>query len=88
MKKYEVRYQVENQTRERDFELQDKNEQMKMARINDKKYTEHLDKGFDILTLNEYNQSNLKYTAKPVPTKWEKLRLTANRNFFNRIFLY
>ena len=81
MKKYEVRYQVENQTRERDIELQDKNEQMKLARINDKKYTEHLDKGFDILTLNEYNKDNLKYTAKPAPTKWEKLRLTANRNF-------
>jgi len=87
MKKYEVRYQFENQTRERDIELQDKNEQMKLARINDKKYTEHLDKGFDILTLNEYNKDNLKYTAKPAPTKWEKLRLTSNRNQYQKNLL-
>jgi len=78
MKKYEVRYQVENQLRERDFDTQDKVEQMKLARINDKKFTEHLDKGFDILTLNEYDKNNLQYTAKPVPSKWEKLRLTSN----------
>ena len=53
-----------------------------MARINDKKFTEHLDKGFDILTLNEYDKTNMKYTAKPTPTKWEKLRLTSNGIIF------
>jgi len=78
MKKYEMRYKIENQIKERDFEHQDKAEQLKMNRINDKKFTGHLDKGFDILTMNDYDKSQMKYTAKQVPTKWEKLRLTSN----------
>jgi len=78
MKKYEIRYKVEEQVKARDVEYQDKTEQMKLQRINDKKFTEHLDKGFDIITMNDYDKSQLKYTAKPVQTKWEKLRLTSN----------
>jgi len=78
MKKYEIRYKVEEQIKTRDIDYQDKAEQMKLQRINDKKFTEHLDKGFDIITMNDYDKSQLKYTAKPVQTKWEKLRLTSN----------
>jgi len=78
MKKYELRYKVEEQIKTRDFEQQDKVEQMKLQRINDKKFTEHLDKGFDIITMNDYDKSQLKYVAKPAQTKWEKLRITSN----------
>ena len=31
--------------------------------------------------MNDYDKSQMKYTAKQVPTKWEKLRLTSNRNY-------
>jgi len=78
MKKYELRYKVEEQVKERDYEQQAKDQQLRLNRINDKKFTEHLDKGFDIITMNDYDKSQLKYVPKPNPTKWEKLKLTSN----------
>jgi len=78
MQKYEVRYKVEQNLRERDFAAQDKAHEMKLMRINDQKFTEHLDRGFDILTMNDFDKNQLSYTAKPVQTKWEKLKLTSN----------
>jgi len=78
MKKYELRYKVEQDLRERDYASQDKAEEMKLKRINHQKFTEHLEKGFDILTMNDYDKTQLPYAAKPVQTKWEKLKLTSN----------
>jgi hypothetical protein len=78
MQKYELRYKVEQDLRERDFASQDRAEEMKLKRINPQKFTEHLEKGFDILTMNDYDKNQLPYVAKPVQTKWEKLRLTSN----------
>lgn len=49
-----------------------------MKRIYDKKFTEHIDKGFDIITMDDYETSKLSYVPKPSNTKWEKLRLTSN----------
>lgn len=84
MKKYELRYQIEQNLKERDLTLQDKTEEMKLKRINDKKFTEHLEKGFDIITMDDYDKTKLPYAAKPVQSKWEKLRMTSNSNIFLR----
>lgn len=78
MKKYELRYTIEQNLKERDLTQQDKTEEMKLKRINDKKFTEHLEKGFDIITMDDYDKTKLPYAAKPVQSKWEKLKLTSN----------
>jgi len=78
MKKYELRYKVEQDLRQRDFASQDKADEMKLKRINPQKFTEHLEKGFDILTMDDYDKTKLPYAAKPVQSKWEKLRMTSN----------
>jgi len=78
MKKYELRYKVEDQLRERDIDTQNKTEQQKMNRVNDKKFVEQYDKGFDIITLNDYEKKDMKFIPKPTQTKWEKIKSNAN----------
>jgi hypothetical protein len=53
-------------------------EERKLNRINDKKYTEHLEKGYDLLTLDDINHDKAKYEIKPHLNTWEKIMMDSN----------
>jgi hypothetical protein len=60
-------------------------EERKINRLNDKKYTEHLAKGFDLLTLQEIDKEKTKYELKPHYNNWEKLMVDSAGKYLKKI---
>jgi len=77
-KRYELRYELEEQYRDRDIKEQDHNEQAAINRYNGEKFYEEALKGYDDLTLEPTNLAKYEETAhvKPKMGVWEKLQST------------
>lgn len=80
-KRFEKRYHLEQEYRDKDIELQDRTEQMALNRFNGQKYYEEKEKGFDNITLDPTNTKiqSLKPHAhvKPQLSLWEKIQQDA-----------
>jgi len=56
---------------------------MRRNRINDLKYTENLQKGYDILTLEQIPAQKKDYQFKAHHTDWDKMMLESKGNGFD-----
>jgi hypothetical protein len=71
--RFKLRYKLEEEYKERDFHNQEVEEKRKNNRQNDLKYSEHLKKGYDVLTHAEIPSDKTQYEIKPHYNRWDQL---------------
>ncbi len=57
--RFEIRYEVENDLRVKGIEELEKTKLQKLNRVNYRRYVEHLDRGFDILTNDQFDSPEM-----------------------------
>jgi hypothetical protein len=77
-RRYELRYELENQYRDRDVREQDHNSDLAINRYNGEKFYEEALKGYDNITLKDTDMKKYTDTAnvKPKMDVWQKIEQT------------
>lgn len=84
-KRFELRYDMEHQARQRGLSQEERSNQVAVNRINLQRFKDTTDRGFDILTNKQFNNpseegSKTLYQpfVKPPPSTWTKVKNTSN----------